>query len=296
MMTIIEKIKRIKESIHDSNLSAHELHENQDFRFFESVSIPWERVEPSELGFIRVVSWLYVMYIDIKKNSKNIQFLSQQHLLLGYQNHIENVNRLRTYFQHQITPTGSIQDRDTETKEWCNNFFNDIIKKNYPESEDEWTDVLNALLEGSMDINDKINASLETLKKDSTNRRIDVWKKQLQNTHEKYEFEVVFRATIADIGLETLDAYTLTEQNLTKWRKQLEKLEDSYNFNYELRKIIEQDLIEQKIPPPVNGDDFINVGIEKGIRLKQALTLAREIYYQSPCNKEQLIKAVIEKL
>lgn len=300
-MTILEKINLIKQSIQLSNKTTKALHQKPKFLFFEKVSIPWERVEPSELGFIRIVSWLYVLCIDIKPNNKNIQFLAKQEKdkLKDYKTYTDVITRLRTYFQHQITPTEVASDRDTLTKEGCDAFFDDIIFKDYPQSENDWADALHKLLDDALIFTEKINRSLEAIKEYMTitkEKSIKAWQKELENTHEKYEFELVFRATVTDIGLTQLDAYTLTEQNLNKWRKNLEKLAEGYDFNYELRKIIEQDLIEQRIPPPVNGEDFMQAGVPRGILLRKALELARDIFYKTPCEKDVLIQKVLEQL
>jgi hypothetical protein len=287
-------IEKIKSTITQINTLVQEMHEDTTLYFFQPVSAPWQRINPSELGFIRVVSWLYILYIDIRQNQKNIDFVLRQ--INTKSNHKIHIHRLRTYFQHQL----NLNDKsDEQKKEDCDNFFYAIIRKNYPTTEEEWEESFVELTDNANTFLNEIYQWLKKLEKFSPNMQkntIDNWRKELFNTHEKYEYEQVFKSVANSIGLDALSNYEITTLNLDKWRKALDLLDKGYDFNYELSKIIEQRLIAEEVIIPIGGIDFEGEGVPKGKILGEYIKKARKIYYASPCSKEELLSKTMAQM
>src|SRR5437868_8385105 len=89
---------------------------------FEDTSLRIPVLHPAELGFLRAVSWLYVMYFEVGRI--NVEFLTKR--LNAYDLDPEQVNyahritvqQLRTFLQHNLDPR---EKRDRFIQEHCEN-------------------------------------------------------------------------------------------------------------------------------------------------------------------------------
>ena len=108
---------RTKEEI---NLVAVELIGRENVVFSKD-SLPIPKFKPSELGFIRTVSWLYVLYREVGRIG--VEFLQVR--FSAYEldpdgtlsSHVKVVNDLRTLLLHSLNPS---RPRDTKLRQHCN--------------------------------------------------------------------------------------------------------------------------------------------------------------------------------
>src|SRR6185503_5179729 len=86
------------------------------------LSLP--RLSPSELGFLRSVSWLYVHYYEISKI--NIEFLTEKLPIFGDEHDLEVAKhklltqKLRTYSQHNLNPN---EPQNQKIRNECEQWF-----------------------------------------------------------------------------------------------------------------------------------------------------------------------------
>jgi len=114
---------------------------------FHPVSLPMPCFDAPELGFLRTVSWLYVLVYEA--GSPSIGFLSKR-IHLSQPDAIDRnpaflrlIHDLRTYLQHNLDPAGK---RSIEIQEVCEEWFRQNCGTRVPHSEDNWYVCLSSLL------------------------------------------------------------------------------------------------------------------------------------------------------
>ena len=117
---------------------------------FDAVSQRMPKFAPAELGFLRLVSWLYLLYWEAGKvNLPYLMKLFDAYSIDGdrsIREHVFNVQRLRTYTQHNL----NIEEvHDKQTIGDCHGWFSVECGTAVPDSEDEWNRCLISLLRES---------------------------------------------------------------------------------------------------------------------------------------------------
>src|SRR5207253_638701 len=105
------------------------------------------KLQPAELGFLHVVSWLYTLYYEAGRIS--VAFLCEKMAMYGVNGgggghgHRRIVDRLRTYLQHNLD-YGSDEDRSTILM--CDTWFASACGTRMPQREDHGDACLDKLL------------------------------------------------------------------------------------------------------------------------------------------------------
>lgn len=121
---------------------------------------------------------------------------------------------------------------------------------------------------------------------------IDEWKKLVFRNYSPYDFEKILIKVLHNLGLSGyFDTNSVVKKNIASWRNDLDVLPDGFNFEVHAYKIIERFILRREVIP-IDGNDLVSLGVEKGKAIPQLLIKAREIFYSNPCNKEQLLLAV----
>jgi hypothetical protein len=73
---------------------------------YEPVNLDTNRLSQSEMAFIKIVSWLYVIYIDNKDNKLGFEFIDSYIKRDEKQNeHKDIIHSFRTWLQHELSFT-----------------------------------------------------------------------------------------------------------------------------------------------------------------------------------------------
>lgn len=266
---------------------------------FGSISLSLPRLSPSELGFIRVVSWLYVHYFESGK--LGTEFLTElvgeysNDMVEASKSHRSLIQRLRTYCQHNLDPS---QSHSREIRSACETWFNKNCGTRVPRSDQHWETILRtiildacAYLECLRDILRHIEADAEA------SQVLNQWQLRVSRFHAPHEFDELIAEVAADFGREGLDPVRLRKRHYDKWRKEFEIKTDDCDFHVEARKLIEHVLLsEQQDVLPITGKDIMEkLSIPPGPRIKEILLEARNLYSANPCTKEKLIEKLAEK-
>jgi hypothetical protein len=104
--SLMYQILRLKEEIDDVASKLNEIN-----GVFGAISLGIPKFTPSELGFLRTVSWLWVLYYEAGK--VNVNFLTERFSAYNLDSdeklakHLRIVQQLRTLLQHDLNPQES---------------------------------------------------------------------------------------------------------------------------------------------------------------------------------------------
>lgn len=260
---------------------------------FGPVSLALPRLAPAELGFIRVVSWLYVHYFESGK--LGTEFLTDiirvyaPEKLDESKSHRNLVQRLRTYCQHNLDPS---QEHSKEINSTCESWFSTHCGTPVPRADEHWENILRVI---SLDASSYLTCLRDILRKIETDPEATQikhqWQLKITRFYAPHKFDTLIIEVAADLGRESLDPIKLRKRYYDKWRKEFEVKTDDCDFYIEARKLIEHVLLsEQQDVLPITGLDIMKrFNLVPGPKVKEALLNARRFYDIKPCTKEDLL-------
>lgn len=261
---------------------------------FELVSLNSPKFDPAELGFLRLVSYLFVLYHEVGK--VGVDFLAKRFEALGVtsdqhlREHAALVKKLRTYLQHNLNPR---QEHDKNIQETCEEWMRSKSGTPLPTTDHQWRKCLLALLEESLEF---LKASLATLRAieadDSRDAICRDWEIRIKRYHPPEEFDRLIAEVAIDMGRESIDPVRIRVRFYDQWVQQLNLLKAEYDFGVEARKLIERALLSALTSVlPVTGKDVMEAfQIPPGPRVGELLEQARILYESRPCGREALIE------
>lgn len=260
---------------------------------FGKLSLKIPRLAPPELGFLRSVSWLYVIYFEEAK--PNVQFLSRRFGLCGvdpqgiHVGHLEITKSLRTYLQHNVNPS-TPHNRRVQKK--CQQWFSQHCKTSEPSEDAHWEHCLAALLNGSVSFLGALQKCVRCIEQDEERTAIlEEWRSYRTRNRSRHEFDKLISVAAGDMGRDALDPVRIRERFYDVWMKQLALLRPDFDFESEARKLIEHTLLSETAAVlPLTGKDIIeNFEVAPGPEVGQLLQRARALYTIHPCSREELL-------
>jgi hypothetical protein len=267
---------------------------------FDDMSLRMPNLAPPELGFLRTVSWLYVLYYETGKI--NIDFIKK--LLPTYEldsetnikNHLCSVQRLRTFLQHNLNLS---KVHDYSIQEYCETWFKRNCGTPVPRDENHWNLCLNSILKETLTFLKAIRNCIRKIEIDeSVIQIVDQWNFVRKRYHPPYEFDELIAIVSTDMGRDSLDIVRVRKQYYDKWVKELQLYQGDYDFHFEARRLIEHTLLNDMTRVlPITGKDIIDeLRIPPGPRVGTLLEEARKINDENfPCSKQLLIEKLKAK-
>lgn len=263
---------------------------------FESVSLNLPRLEPAELGFIRVVSWLYVHYFESGKlGTEFLTALIQEYVVESSEfskKHREIIQRLRTYCQHNLDPS---QHHSKEIQRVCEDWFYSHCGTRTPRSDAHWEKLLDIICCEAVKYLECLRDVLRGVEADPACLQItEQWVLRVSRFHAPHKFDELISEVAADFGRAGIDAVKLRKRYYDRWRKEFEVKTDDCDFYVEARKLVEHVLLMEQLDVlPITGQDVMTFfEVPPGPRVKEILLIARQLYGSEPCSKEVLVERV----
>lgn len=263
---------------------------------FGNVSLPLPRLQPSELGFIRVVSWLYVHYFEVGKlgteflgaHSDSASMDSSQ-----IRNHREKVQQLRTYCQHNLNFT---DEHSNNIQSACESWFKEKCGTHLPNDEAHWQKLLEILVSSALHYFQNLEKIIRFIEANSAfDQILEQWQLKIKRFFPPYKFDKIIEEVAADWGRESFDATKFRKRHYDKWKSAFEYRTDEVNFEREARKLVEAAMLsDQQNLLPIDGRDVMtHFNIAPGSAVKDLLQLARDLYNSKPCTREELLTALM---
>jgi len=287
--SLMYQILRLKEEIDDVASKLNEIN-----GVFGATTLRITNFVPSELGFLRTVSWLYAMYYEVGK--VNVNFLTERFSAYNLDSdeklakHLRIVQQLRTLLQHDLNPQES---RNLVIQEACEQWLKDRCGTPIPGDDQQWKICLTSLLNEAIDFFSGLRTCIRSIEQDeSRNQILNEWDFIRKRYHPPHEFDNLISKVAADMGRGNLDAVRLRKRFYTEWVKELDLLRGNYDFEVEARKLIEHALLQKMIPAlPITGHDILNeFNVVPGPIVGQLLEKARNLYNIEPCSRDELLE------
>ncbi len=267
---------------------------------FEAVSLGMPKFEPPELGFLRLVSWLFVLYHETGRVGVN--FLTDR--LAAYAidpdgklgGHPAVVRDLRTFSQHNLDPR---KGHDSGVQAACEGWLKEHCGTPVPGNDTQWRACLYGLLREACAFLAALLAVARKIEQDESRDQIcREWTFRIRKHYPPHIFDALISSVAADMGREHIDAARLRNRYYDKWTRALDLLDSDHNLETEARKLIEYVLLTDATPVlPITGKDIMEeFGIAPGPNVGHLLEHARRIYECEPCSRSDLLGRLRDKL
>lgn len=251
------------------------------------------KLTPPELGCIRSVAWLYVLYFESGK--VNIKFIIDKYQVYKIDEegssikHKLSINYLRTSLQHDLFANTS---HNNDIKSYCKIWYLDHCGSECPEQDIEWENCLLSILKDANLLFASLNACIDNMLND--NEYIEVirmdWKEKLTQYHAPHEYDRLIETIASDMGIGHIDSRKFREKHYQSWSKELSVWRDE-TFESAARRVIERDILANVKPVlPIDGHDIMeHFGIPPGKLVGDLLTLGYRILDAPLSAKEQFL-------
>lgn len=262
---------------------------------FDEISLEMPKFSHPEVGFLRIVSWLYVLYYEAGKI--NVDFICQ--LFKAYnldsdnnlQKHLSYVHDLRTFLQHNLY---SEHEHDSNIDKICKEWYKNNCGTSVPDSYSHWESCLESILSNSIAFLKCLECCLRKIEHDDSYEQIvEQWVFKHKQYHPPHEFERIIQLSANDMGRDNIDAKKICNKYMDEWKKELQLLRSDYDFEYEVRRRFENVLLND-VTLIITGKDIINHGIIPGPEVDAYLKKADLIYKNTEYrySKEELLEKV----
>jgi hypothetical protein len=260
---------------------------------FGPVSHRLPRLVTPELGFLRCITYLYALYFEAGRVA--VAYLARVCEVYGHdkdgsvRRHIQLVDRMRTYSQHNLDVT---KGADLQTVTLCEDWLQSVCGSRVPNSDDHWRSCLCALLEDALASARTFNAVVRSIEADeSRDLAVAQWQFELDRFHGPEEFDRIISEAAFDMGYPHLDAPRFRKRYYERWVDRLRSLEGGYTFAVEARRLVEHALLtDAGLGMPLTGTDILGAfAISPGPVVRHGLELARKRFEREPTDKEGLI-------
>ncbi|MBI3727108.1 MAG: hypothetical protein HY254_02120 [Burkholderiales bacterium] len=269
-------------------------------KIFDDMTLTLPKFDPSELGFIRTVSWLYGLYYEAGKIGVNflIRYLEVYDLDADGQkkDHFKLVQRMRTFIVHNLDLSAR---HDQQIAASCQQWFKPRCGSSDPNIEEHWRSLLLALLADSIQFLKTLRDCVKKIEVDESMEIVfQQWALKLKRYHPPHAFDSLIPSILDDIGRAQMDPMRLRSKYYADWHRALECLNDDYIFEDEARKLIEFSILsETNQTLPISGKDIIeNLNVPAGPKVGELLETAKQIYAVSRCEKLVLLRKLKEFL
>ncbi len=260
---------------------------------FSGIALPMPVLNPPELGFLRTVSWLYVLYFEVGK--VNVEFLTEKLTAFGddpggeVSTHRSTIQRMRTYLQHNLTPN---EPQNKRIRDDCEKWLAVKCGTPVPKEDGQWRTCLVGLLGDALAFLRCLVQCIRTIEQHEAKEQIiREWETRRNRYHAPHEFDELVSAVASDMGRETLDSVALRKRFYVRWTKELELMKGDYDFQIEARKLIEHVLLVETTPVlPLTGIDLMReFNIPPGPEIGRLLQEARALNDTESRSKAELI-------
>jgi hypothetical protein len=256
-----------------------------------SVAIP--KFVPHELGFIRLISWLYVLYFEAGR--VDCRFLKERLSGFGldgdgtFSRHYDLINKLRTYLQHNLNST---EEQDYKVKLDCEQWFRETCKTVLPNDETHWAACLKGLL---LQAKEFISILKRCALKIDEDENPDVFLNEWELRYKRYlapnELDMLIKEITDYSGRDNIDPVKFRKKYQGQWNEELSLRYIDCDFREETRRLIEYTLSTQTVSLlPISGLDIMReLNIPKGPQVGDLLEFAHKIYSTEKLSRDLLL-------
>lgn len=259
----------------------------------EKITVPEPSGKSSELDFVRLVAWGYVLIFEAGRVT--IGYL----LELPYMNRdgksdqrqvLESVHTLRTWNFHNLNDS-TVRDQlmQSRVKQW----FLESCNASEPSTEREWRacfEVLCVSLSGLVSDCQNIIESVQREPDNGVAIKTGLFRR-IQTDWPAYRFDAIVEESASRLGID-VNIRSFREFRIAKWRRFIEDIGSYRESEEQVVRIIERDLLDHVDGLlPITGEDImLELDIEAGPKVGELLRHARALHHGGIREKEELLK------
>lgn len=265
---------------------------------FGLVSLQLPRLEPSELGFIRVVSWLYVHYFEVGKLGSDFLAAHAEAASIEtsqLKNHRDRIQQLRTYCQHNLNYT---DDHSKSIQYICESWFKEKCGTHLPIDEPHWSKLLQLIIAEALhyfQILERIIRFIET--NEAFEQILEQWQLRIKRYFPPHKFDKIIEEVSADWGRDNFDATKFRKRHYDKWKGAFEYQTEEADLEREGRKLVEAAMLADQMGIlPIDGRDVMSqLNIAPGSAVQEMLKIACDLNNAKPYSREALLAELAER-
>ncbi len=251
-----------------------------------------------EAGFLRAISWLYMLYYEAGKGE--LDFAIEKFNVYPAKNvgaekkHFQELKTLRTIFQHSFDLEIA---RNAQQKTIAEDWFFRAIKKKEPATPNDWQICLELIISDALLFLHGVHYVIQRISNDEFSKSIvDDWNFKSSRILQQHDFDSLIWTVAHEFGIDYLDIVKFRKQNADIWIQELQNLTGNFDFKIQARKLIERDMIKKPVSP-ITGDELMEIfNIPRGPKVKMLAEKALNIFIQNPCSKDELINRLKEQM
>ena len=216
---------------------------------FEEASLGMPKVEPAELGFLRCVSWLFVLYHEVGK--VGVVFLKERFAAYDVDPCGDSPTITRwCKASERSCSTISTRARDT-TRASGRYVRRGLIVSLVPRCQEQTiigSGALDGLLVEAVQFLNGLLSVVRAIEKDESRGQIcREWLFRIRRYHPPHAFDELISRVAADMGRDGIDPIRLRGRFYDRWVQDLSLLQADYEFEVEARKLIERAILTETI-------------------------------------------------
>lgn len=257
---------------------------------FRQRSVPLLKFTCYEAGFLKTISWLYMLYYESGRADINFLLEKFQRWDMDIEGrfvqHYKLIHGLRTNLQHSVNlDEPRNQTRKAITDEW----FIKQVRDVYPKTSTQWKKCLVFILTDACSFFTCIASVVESiLENESVEELMRSWNQYASHFHEPNEYDSIIYNVAYEIGIQ-IDVVRHRKKYYETWSKKISVLPTGYDFQTEARKLVQKTLLEDPQVPITSQDIIQALAIPPGPLVSHYLRLATQYYLDAPCAKDELL-------
>ncbi|MGZ3182078.1 MAG: hypothetical protein ACXU8N_06520 [Telluria sp.] len=266
---------------------------------FGLVSLQLPRLEPSELGFIRVVSWLYVHYFEVGKLGADFLGAHADAASIDpsqLKDHRDRVQQLRTYCQHNL----NFADNHSKLiQNACESWFKEHCGTHLPIDEPHWSKLLQLLISDALRYFKGLEKIIRFVESSAAFELIlEQWQLRIRRYFPPHKFDKIIEEVAADWGRDNFDAIRFRKRHYDKWRGAFDSMSEDADFEREGRKLVEAAMLADQMGIlPIDGRDVMSrLNIAPGGAVQELLKIACDLNNVRPYSREGLLEELAKIL
>jgi hypothetical protein len=253
--------------------------------------------EGGELAFLQTISWLYVLYKEAGRDTLGFVLAKSGLYKLNEdrycENHIRLIDRMRTYFQHNLNPNRKEDRLKTEDVE---GWFTAQSGGSFPADDTLWLKCLHSITCDAHKCLEIIESILKSIEADEfRDVIIEDWK-QKNRLLQPHELDPLVQEVAAEIGRDDLMdievAIALRKKNERDWLQSLKLVTENKDQKEEARKLIFATIVGMARRHPLLPSEIAErFNIPAGdSRLDKLGRIALDIWMSEPCSGAELLE------
>ncbi|WP_343566213.1 hypothetical protein [Sphingobacterium sp.] len=249
-----------------------------------------------EVCFKDYVLYLYSLFIELP--GINLKFVDKKikDFVIPLSDGARRISRLvqdlRTVNGHY---TSIEKPKDKEKINACEDWYEQIAFVKSLEKEEDYQKCVNALLDETIEYLNQVYLCIQEFSKVEFPDIIkDDWLRESTRFFTKFEWEIQLQQVLEMYGMNHYDPHVIIEKEIGRWNAQLKILKDGFEFEIESKRIIEGFIAKEEIWP-ASAQDLHLLGIKFGPEMGEMVKKCKNLYYESPCDKEELLKRFKER-